>query len=112
MTMMNTIFAFAMAAAVADTPAPATTEGLMSYCRSLGELSEAIMQARQNGVSTMVLLDIIATEEDPGETSLATRIVVMAYKQPRFSTREFQTEAVRDFRNEIETQCVQELLTP
>lgn len=68
-------------------------------CKIVGDLANSVMDARQAGVA---MSDIMAL---PSNTNLTRKMVIEAYKRPRFSTEEFQKSATADFRAEWEAAC-------
>lgn len=76
------------------------TTNVNDLCKSYGELAQTIMIGRQNQVPLTEILEIAKVNED------ATNIVMMAYKQPAYSSPEMQMKAVREFRNDIELECL------
>lgn len=69
------------------------------YCTIIGNLSESIMKARQNGVSMSDIMNM------PSATSLGKAMTIDAFKEPRYSTEEFKQRAITDFRANWELAC-------
>jgi hypothetical protein len=72
-----------------------------TFCTVIGDLAEAIMTNRQLGIPMSRMMEI------NGADDLARLMVMEAYKEPRYSSDEYQRRAVQDFRNEIEVACYQ-----
>ena len=70
-------------------------------CQDAGDLAEAVMTARQNGAPISQLMEIANGQE------IIVQMVLMAYGEPRYSTDEFQSRAIEDFRNLWEVGCYQ-----
>ena len=87
-------------AAIAFTLALATS-AQADQCQDAGDLAEAVMTARQNGAPISQLMEIANGQE------IIVKMVLMAYGEPRYSTDEFQSRAIEDFRNLWEVGCYQ-----
>lgn len=70
-------------------------------CQDAGDLAEAVMTARQNGAPISQLMEIANGQE------IIVKMVLMAYGEPRYSTDQFQSRAIEDFRNLWEVGCYQ-----
>lgn len=70
-------------------------------CDKIDRLSEAIMQARQQGVPLRKSLSLTSG------ISIAKTITLDAYKQPRWSGEEARKRAVVDFQNKWYLLCVE-----
>lgn len=83
--------------------APATAQEMThdEMCATFATYAEVVMKARQGGVSLGEVLDTI-----DGEPVLRG-LVMLAYDQPRFSTAEYQQEAIDVFRDEVHLGCLQ-----
>ncbi len=93
--------AIAALALFAASPAKADDD----VCTAVGEMSQSILEARYAGVplSKAIATANVATE---GPIRDYIRAVVMdAYKQPAYTSRDFQRQAVLDFRNTWEVAC-------
>ena len=77
------------------------TSAQADQCQDAGDLAEAVMTARQNGAPISQLMEIANGQE------IIVKMVLMAYGEPRYSTDEFQSRAIEDFRNLWETGCYQ-----
>ena len=98
------VLAFA-APAHAET-APAEPE---DFCERIGGLAEAVMSARQRGVT----LSQIMTKFDPNREGadspevdeIIRDMALIAYQQSQYSTPDIRNQVIADFRNEHETAC-------
>ena len=77
------------------------TSAQADQCQDAGDLAEAVMTARQNGAPISQLMEIANGQE------VIVQMVLMAYGEPRYSTDEFRSRAVEDFRNLWEVGCYQ-----
>ena len=93
----------AIIAALATTPFSAQAQISASQCSNLGEIAKNIMILRQNGVPISRLM----SELDP---ELFGALILFAYQQPRYSSPSFQSRAIEEFRNGMETACYKGLL--
>lgn len=75
-------------------------------CKSIADLAEVIMQARQNGRDMSVLMDLVGESFEDAEVRRPyDRMVVLAYDSPRFSVEKNQQDAVSDFKNSVYLSC-------
>lgn len=77
------------------------TSAQADQCQDAGDLAEAVMTARQNGAPISQLMEIANGQE------IIVQMVLMAYGEPRYSTDQFQSRAIEDFRNLWEVGCYQ-----
>ncbi len=77
----------------------ALAEEERATCKDIGRVAEQIMEARQMGVAMDKVVDIVGSHE------LMVVIVMDAYEQPRFSTEDYVTKAVADFKNRWLLNC-------
>ena len=77
------------------------TSAQADQCQDAGDLAEAVMTARQNGAPISQLMEIASGQE------IIVKMVLMAYGEPRYSTDQFQSRAIEDFRNLWEVGCYQ-----
>lgn len=102
-----------LTAAVYVMPAKAETFD----CASLGDMAESIMTHRQNNVALSVVMN---AAEDTGEQLMAEgtpaeqvdaivnlykSLSLAAYQMGHYSSPEFRERAIRNFRNQVETEC-------
>lgn len=95
-------FTFLLAAFLwsASLPAAAQTESdYMELCREISTLAESIMSNRQSGTSIVQMMDIA------DGNGLAQSLVAAAYEEPRYSTPQYQAEAISDFRDQAYLEC-------
>lgn len=92
--MKHAIAAIALALTLA-------TSAQADKCQDAGDLAESVMTARQNGTPISRLMEIANGQE------VIVKMVLMAYGKPRYSTDEFQSRAIEDFRNLWEIGCYQ-----
>lgn len=85
---------------------PASANEPMELCAALGTMAENIMIARQNDVPISVSLGITNNVEEPYK-SLATSVILDAYRSPGYSSQEMQDRAAKAFRNRWEVRCVE-----
>lgn len=93
---MKKILLIAIALVAAASPALADDK-----CESIDRLSEAIMQARQQGVPLRKSLSLASG------VSIGKTITLDAYKQPRWSGEKARKRAVVDFQNKWYLLCVE-----
>lgn len=94
--------ALVAAPALAQGPDRVSEEEL---CASFGEMAQAIMGARQAGVSLSASLKI-ANEADEGDRELVRSIVMAAYERPAFSTQAYQDREAAEFGNQMHLTCL------
>lgn len=73
-------------------------------CPVVGRIAARTMQARQIGAPMSEVMGIANANQTEAREMLRS-MVKSAYAKPRYSTKEFQTKAVEDFRNEMEARC-------
>jgi len=74
-----------------------------SICDVYGQVAEAIMTARQGGVSMSKAMGIAADDE------LVKSLVIEAYGQPAYSTKSIKDKTIRDFANDFLVACYKEI---
>lgn len=74
-------------------------------CATMGEMGEKIMAIRQMGGNMSDLMGPLMALEQGPERDIAIAMVKDAYAQPRYSTPDFQRQAINDFRNGVEALC-------
>ena len=74
-----------------------------SICPTLATSAEKIMDNRQTGVPLSRMMEIAKTAGDL--EGILTSITLEAYNRPRYSTGEYQRNAIAEFRNEWEVRC-------
>ena len=77
----------------------------IEICDSYGGVAEAVMEQRQRNAPLTEVMK--AAEYVYGQPlDYLQQIVVDAYEQPRFNTKENQSQAVLEFRRKIEIACI------
>lgn len=74
-----------------------------TLCESQELMAESIMKARQGGVSMRDSIEILKKHQVDTPANVA--IVRMAYAENKYSTKEFQQEAIDSFRNKVYLMC-------
>jgi hypothetical protein len=97
--MKKLILAAALIAASTSATTANAEEGM--DCEAIEALAKQIMIARQNNMPISRLMSVAGG--NPGIESM----VVRAYDEPRFSTRDYQQNAINDFANEAASTCYQ-----
>jgi len=98
--MIKTITMAAALAATLLTTTPVTAEE--DVCVSLAELARDLMELRQDGVPLSDLMKIAKGEE------LLRLLALDAYRESRFSSKEYQDLAVTDFSDKWALACYNE----
>lgn len=77
------------------------------YCKSIYDLSEIIMKARQNGVSMKRSIEIVSTtyNNDKLSIELAKSVVEWAYSKPMYQTDVFKRNAINEFAEKAYYSC-------
>ena len=78
------------------------TEG----CEVFANLASSVMRARQAGVTLSDALAVSRKTDNVTVAELNTKLVLMAYDRPRYSTEGFKQREVDDFRNEVHMACI------
>jgi hypothetical protein len=97
-----------VAALVWASPANAQTSqhgDVAEVCQSFGAMAEQILDTRYSGASLSKAMAVVNSVQDAAFRKLVREIVMQAYRQPAYSTYEFQAQAKRDFRNKWELAC-------
>lgn len=72
-----------------------------SPCTSIGDLAEQIMTHRQAGTAISQLMPMVEGND------LFVKMLLEAYQKPRFSSPEYKSREIEDYRNLWETGCYQ-----
>lgn len=72
-------------------------------CKNIAEVAETIMDARQSGVSVVDMMEIA------GDNDLMKKMVIYAYKQPKYNGAEFRRKEIASFKNEFYIACYEAL---
>lgn len=91
--------------ALSPLPTLAATADVDSLCVSHGDLAGNVMKARQSGVSIERALEIAAGAEQPF-ADIARKMVIKAYKHPRYATPAYMEKAISEFRNDYTVNCL------
>lgn len=74
-----------------------------SPCTSIGDLAEQIMTHRQAGTAISQIMPMVEGND------LFVKMLLEAYQKPRFSSSEYQSREIEDYRNLWEIGCYQAL---
>ena len=72
-----------------------------TLCESIESLATVVMEARQSGVK---LSDMLKGDKE----DLVVAIIIEAYEEPRWLTKESKEKSVVDFANEVMLACVKQ----
>lgn len=97
--------AMILALAVISSTCHAAAPAWQNKCEHIQKFAETIMDSRQLNVSMSKMMDTMNSSAPVQR--LAQAIVIAAYKQPRYDTKEMQQSAVRDFGNDAYLECVE-----
>jgi len=86
--------------APAPAPQPARPPTKQERCANVAQLAETVMQQRQRGASMRELMSRVP------DNDVARRIIMAAYEEPRYNTREYQQNEIRDFENKYFLECM------
>ena len=75
-------------------------------CTGPEELAEMIMTKRQQGAPMSAIMRIARSQDAERVRSIAVKLTMAAYDEPRYTSEEYQRRAVREFRNEVYRGCV------
>ena len=70
-------------------------------CQSYSIYAETIMDGRQNGTDMAVLYELVKDDK------VMSTIVMSAYDTSRFTTQDYKTKAISDFKNKWFLACIQ-----
>lgn len=74
-------------------------------CIVLSEISANIMSNRQHGTDITRLVKLFQKPQYATMRPYATAKAIQAYEEPRYSTTEYQDQAIADFKNEAYLEC-------
>lgn len=77
----------------------------LQICKSLSKAARVTMESRQLGTPMAELIENVNGYEDAYAKECLLKIIVGAYKKPRFSTEEAKTEITEDFANDVYLEC-------
>ena len=92
--MKKTILALTL---IASMPATAQVSG---FCKSIADISETIMEKRQDGVKMIDMLNLVK------DNKAVESIVLDAYDFPKFSIDENKQDVVSDFSDRWLMACI------
>ena len=67
------------------------------------------METRQAGVTLMQNLNLLKGIKSKNEADMYRSIMIDAYKQPKFSGKEYQRNAINEFQNKTMLACLEEI---
>ena len=85
------------------------TTAYADTCDTLSDLSGGVMTLRQKGVPMKTVFSKFSDEEYPIFGKYIRVKIKQAYKEPRFTTAEYQNNAILDFENEAYSKCIEVL---
>jgi hypothetical protein len=89
-------------------PLPVLAEATKAeICEVVGDMAESVMTQRQDGSKMSDMLRIYGEElaEVPAAVDHITRLTLLAFEQPLFSSDDGKRTAVVEFRNQAELDC-------
>jgi len=89
--------ALACTSVLADKDVPSQSQ--VDVCKDISGTATSVMQARQNGVPIVEMMDIA------GDSELLRYIVMQAYEGPRYSTEPHKKRAEVEFSNRMFLEC-------
>ena len=84
-------------------------EGGTDLCKTFSSIAVQIMTARQQGVPMVDVLEIAAQGKSKEFNTLAKKLVVSAYEQPRFMTQQNVQRSIDKFRDQVTLDCVKSI---
>jgi|GEM_PF-2800620 len=95
--------AFLIAAVLLSTSAAqATEQSKDEMCKRWGDLAAKIMDLRQLEEPMSSVIKLIASDK---ESKITRAIIIDAYNQPSYKTKQNQKRATDEYRNKVELQC-------
>lgn len=91
-----------IAAVVATFSLPVMADTPLENCKIVSNLANTIMERRQEGADMAGLLEIAKDSE------LATMLIMEAYKQPQFNTEAIKLRTIRNFKNNVMRECMED----
>ena len=97
----------ALVGLLAGAPAPLAAATADDFCAAAGGFAEAVMEGRQKGVTMSALMALY--KDIPAEKGgdMLRAVVVAAFTETRYESRDLQLRATQDFRAAIELGCYQ-----
>lgn len=78
-------------------------------CSTVATLAHSVMNARQSGVSLTKSLKLANNGTNKGVNNLTRLFVMEAFKEPRYRTEQYQSDAILDFENKQHLDCLENL---
>lgn len=72
------------------------------FCKSVSNLAETAMTYRQEGISVVAMIEAV-------DLPVSRFLIKEAYKMPRYSSEEYQRQAISDYRDEYYINCLKAL---
>lgn len=85
------------------TPIVSNSKTNKMNCSDIHEVATNIMKGRQSGIDITKFADIVA--ETNGEGGVMELLLMDAYEQPKFSSQEYQLDAIKEFANKWYVAC-------
>lgn len=110
--MIKKLSLFAFMALTISTPVKAAdiTEFDVKSCEMLGATANAVMTARQRGISPTYirkrLKDILVKNELPFVMTMVDAYITEAYKQTAYTTEKMRDWAINSFKSDKEAECL------
>jgi hypothetical protein len=76
-------------------------------CSAIALLAKTIMDVRQNGMPMSMVIDSVTDENMKG---LVTRMAILAYERPKFSTESYKQNAINEFENQFYLNCMKQVI--
>lgn len=74
-------------------------------CSQFYGLGETIMKSRQNGVPLPTMMGVV-NDADKDLKSILKEVVVNAYSQPRYNSKDLQIKVINEFANDLYVECL------
>ncbi|KZZ10099.1 hypothetical protein A3758_29645 [Oleiphilus sp. HI0118] len=108
--MKKIVSAIALLSALNATTSHAESEAQIENCRSISQVAEVIMTARQQDMPLPEVMRLVVdveaeTETDENVKNVVKELVKTAYKAPIGPTEESQKQYIAEFRNQIFLNC-------
>lgn len=78
-----------------------------AICRSASKTASAVMRNRQLGISMNNQMDNLLPAADPAIKGVMESMIRLAYTKPRYSSSQYQQNAITDFEDEYLLMCLQ-----
>ena len=78
-----------------------------TICRSASKTASAVMRNRQLGISMNNQMDNLLPAADPAIKGVMESMIRLAYTKPRYSSSQYQQNAITDFEDEYLLMCLQ-----